>query len=484
MKITSLLCIAIAALATQQPALPQVPGNLNDEQWAETLQKASSVAMLSIQSDPEKYNGKVVIVFGRIGGVQLGDPKHFVVQQLYQPKSPDFVKGKNFSWEDWWGMTQADDQPAMRVYFGVWHTNCASTQEGRDRIRSLSTKGGPHLLGPFNQDKFAVIGVVRLFSDSFQPYLSLVDFRPMRPGATTTPSGSDSRPPAQPALEQTQYQKAVSIENARVRQLPPYTQERIGTFLKQGYGDYNATRWAEAAAAFEKVLAIDSQNFSAHWHAGEAYERLSQLESAEKHLQAAIQLIPSSMKPHVVMCCVLAKRNDTTNALASLERAVKNGYSTAFELRTNEAISKELRESAKFIELTAVSIDILCRYRKDASLFESRTEVIPMSYDATWTAVQRVLKEQKEKIRVTDKESGVVITENTEHGLLGSTFDQYFIVFERVSEEITRLNFKLFTYYDKTEKDGRVLRLPERPGFIDARAKKFIQNVSKPMAKK
>ena len=57
----------------------------------------------------------------------------------------------------------------MSVSFDAWYTNCASTAAGRDRIRSLST-------GEQYVKRYAIVAVVRLSSDTFQPYLSLIEF--------------------------------------------------------------------------------------------------------------------------------------------------------------------------------------------------------------------------------------------------------------------------------------------------------------------
>lgn len=482
MKTKILLLFFSALVATPFSGFAQTPGNMDDVQWSELAKAATSVSLTEIQQNPEKFNDQKVIVFGRIGNVKIGDQKTFVVQQLYQPKS------KNFNREDWLGATQQGEQPSMAVVFDTWYTNCASTAAGRDRIRSLSKKGSAYLMGPFNQERFALVAVVRLFSDTFQPYLSLIEFHAAKSEARgNAPSLPTQRPVVAPSLpsqrphQRTTLAEAMHAEQERVDGFDDSIKRQLSDLFLDAQAKQKDHRWAETAANCEKVLSIDPENHYAHSMLGNAYARLDKFELAEKHLSKAIQLMPADYSAYLAMFLVYARKGETNAAVAALETAVKNGSPTTYELRKDADVPDNFKHLPKFKELTAVSLDKLTADTRDADLFENRTMDLQMNYDAAWNAVEKALKDQRETFRLSDKENGLLITELTSHfGLGGFSYAQYFIVLERSGDVTSKISFKLFRYYADT--DGSLK--PDNKPFIENRAKKFLDNVNKAATKK
>ncbi len=381
----------------------------------------------------------------------------------------------------------------MTVFFDTWYTNCAATAGGRDRIRNLSTKGEAYLMGPFNQERFALVGVVRLYSDTFQPYLSLIEFRAAISGTggsanpSPNPQPSPGVPPSLPSQwppQRTKWAEAIQAEQARVNGFDDSIKRQLRDLFLDAQSKQKDHRWAETAANCEKVLAIDPENHYAHSMSGSAYARLDQFELAEKRLSKGIQLMPADYSTFLGMFLAYARKGETNAAMAALETAVKNGSPMTYELRKDTDVPDNVKRLPKFMELTAVSLDRLTANTKDADQFEIRTKELQMNYDAAWSAVEKALKDQKETMRLADKENGVMITESTLHGLLAGTRDQYFIVLERSGDAISKLNFKLFTYSAKTDDSGKTILKPENKPFIENRAKKFLDNVIKAATKK
>lgn len=466
MKTKILFLFFSALVAAPFSGFAQTPGNMDDVQWSELAKSATSVSLTEIDQNPEKFNNQKVIVYGIINGFEAGKKKGFV-QELELDGS----------------LAESHGRVAlvMSVSFDAWYTNCASTAAGRDRIRSLST-------GEQYVKRYAIVAVVRLSSDTFQPYLSLIEFHAAKQEAkSTAPSLPTQRPVVAPSLpsqlppQRTTLAEAMHAEQERVDGFDDSIKRQLRDLFLDAQAKQKDHRWAETAANCEKVLSIDPENHYALSMLGNAYARLDKFELAEKHLSKAIQLMPTDYSAYLAMFLVYARKGETNAALAALETAVKNGSPTTYELRKDTDVPDNFKHLPKFKELTAVSLDRLTANTKDADLFENRTTDLQMNYDTAWNAVEKALKDQREILYWSDKESGLLITKLTEHfGLGGPSYNQYFIVLERSGDITSKLNFKLFRYY--ADKD-RSLK-PENKPFIEKGAKKFLDNVNKAATKK
>jgi TPR repeat protein len=130
---------------------------------------AAVVPLGKIFADPDAYLGKSFRFYGSIGEVMIReDRKYFKFQEMHQTKSGQ--SGQFTGWDDWFKMTQGG--PSVTVLFDAWYKTNSQTAEGRKEIRGLanleSVPAGA--LGP----KFFILATVQQYSDTFQPYLSLV----------------------------------------------------------------------------------------------------------------------------------------------------------------------------------------------------------------------------------------------------------------------------------------------------------------------
>lgn len=164
-----------------------------------------------------------------------------------------------------------------------------------------------------------------------------------------SPVNTPATPASTPVLA---FSEAMKAESERVNGLEDSVKRQLRSFFLKAQAEMKNQRWTEAIANCEKVLSIDPQNQYACAMSGKAYERLNQFELAEKQLSKALQLIPADFTSHLRMFFVHAKKGEKDAAITSLQMAVKNGYSKAFELRTDKDVPGDFKEVPKFKELT------------------------------------------------------------------------------------------------------------------------------------
>ena len=301
----------------------------------------------------------------------------------------------------------------------------------------------------------------------------------------TAKSDVEPSPPKQGQRRLSQWEIAMKPEQERINRFDDSISRQLGNLMSDAQAKQGEYRWTETVSACAKILAIDPDNAYAHWMSGRAYARLEQLELAEEHLSKAMQLIPDDFRPYSEMFIVYAKRGATNDAIASLETAVRKGSFETYALRTDKDVPNNFKQLARFKELTAASLDRLAGYYcLDLDVFENRTEDLQMNYDAAWNAVEKALKSQSERIRISHKTSGFILTTPTAHGLFSGTMDQYIVVLESSGDATSRLHFKLMTWDSTTDDSGMRSVKPRSKPLIANRAAKFIDNVKKAAPKK
>jgi len=84
----------------------------------------------------------------------------------------------------------------------------------------------------------------------------------------------------------------------------------------------------------------------------------------------------------------------------------------------------------------------------NAKLFDNHTREYAFSYDQVWGAVSSLITAQNEKVVQTDKDTGVLMTDVTRHGIIGfPSYDQYCLFVEKVSDTSTKVTLKVLRYY-------------------------------------
>jgi hypothetical protein len=184
------------------------------------------------------------------------------------------------------------------------------------------------------------------------------------------------------------------------------------------------------------------------------------------------------------MFFVKARKGDTNAAFMSLDLANKKGFPYTFELRKDADVPASFKELPRFKQLTAISLDRLTADINGAASFQTRAIDMTVGVDDAWVAIQKVLKDQKETINVVDKENFLITTKRTAHGLLGGTYDSYFIVVEPIDSTKSRLVFKLLSFSSSVDSYGNVAMAPLSSSYAELRVEKFVSNVNKALTKK
>jgi len=114
-----------------------------------------------------------------------------------------------------------------------------------------------------------------------------------------------------------------------------------------------------------------------------------------------------------------------------------------------------------------------------SGLFDTRTVELRYPFDAVWRALGQTLAKQKEKGIREDKENGIIVTEETKHGIFA--FEQsfrYLIHLEKHGEESSKLTFKIYHY------DISMLKVPCDKQVLDSDARSFLKRIDQALSKK
>ena len=123
---------------------------------------------------------------------------------------------------------------------------------------------------------------------------------------------------------------------------------------------------------------------------------------------------------------------------------------------------------------------------QDSDKFDIHYRVYPSSFQEIWYVVNQQLNQQKEKSIQQSKGKGIIITDLTRHGIYGFPhYDKYYIVIEKLDRFSTKVNLKLFSYYRdmKDKKNTDIVLLPDNKTFVNKRAKKLLDKITKALAK-
>jgi murein DD-endopeptidase MepM/ murein hydrolase activator NlpD len=90
----------------------------------------------------------------------------------------------------------------------------------------------------------------------------------------------------------------------------------------------------------------------------------------------------------------------------------------------------------------------LCSQVENNDLFRANAIIdTNKPYEAVWAAVQKTLEQKKEKVLKADRDTGVIETDLTRHGVMGfPAFDKFIIVVEKVGDGNANVHFKRFGY--------------------------------------
>jgi hypothetical protein len=137
--------------------------------------KMLHLSLDAVIAHPDKYIGKTFRFIGGIGRTSVGDGKDAKVFQFVERNA-------------------LGDRKEIIVLFGGFYDRASKSIDGKEKIRILANQANES----FGGQGFTLIATVQEFSDTFQPYINLIDFRengenglqstPAKPSAVVNPS--------------------------------------------------------------------------------------------------------------------------------------------------------------------------------------------------------------------------------------------------------------------------------------------------------
>jgi hypothetical protein len=116
----------------------------------------------------------------------------------------------------------------------------------------------------------------------------------------------------------------------------------------------------------------------------------------------------------------------------------------------------------------------------NSSAFGVHRQDISATFDAVWNKVTERLTKNKDRIVVSDRESGLIVTALTHHFGFPPQYSKYCVAFDKITEDTTRVSLKLLSYANTNTKfgGGAVLE-PNSVTSVNRAAEKFLDELMK-----
>lgn len=129
-------------------------------------------------------------------------------------------------------------------------------------------------------------------------------------------------------------------------------------------------------------------------------------------------------------------------------------------------------------------VDALSQGTRDSAAFNFYTVSIDAPYTRVFRATVSVLNDQGDPVVQADSDKGYIVTAQAAHGVLYGHHRQYFVGFDRISDQKTEMTVKLFDWNDVDTDDPRIAYLQaDQNDFIAPRVSSFIEAVRAAAAK-
>jgi len=133
-------------------------------------------------------------------------------------------------------------------------------------------------------------------------------------------------------------------------QQPPANSATLDVLAQKAEGHYFAQEWADAAAAYQKLI-TEKPNDALVWHRlGTSRIFLKQYEEAIKNLEQAIKVGGSGPLDFYNLACAFALTGQKEKALDNLEKAINGGFTDRQQYETDSDLDS-LRGNTRFKEL-------------------------------------------------------------------------------------------------------------------------------------
>ena len=117
----------------------------------------------------------------------------------------------------------------------------------------------------------------------------------------------------------------------------------------------------------------------------------------------------------------------------------------------------------------------------EANAFNNHAREFPFSYDKVWDAIVGLLRDQKETILKSNKDTGVLETKMTTRGAMGFVYwEKLSLILEKSGEASTKVSFKLYRFDQVNDYQKGVGHLiPVSKAKVDPKSEAFLDKFSK-----
>jgi tetratricopeptide (TPR) repeat protein len=152
---------------------------------------------------------------------------------------------------------------------------------------------------------------------------------------------------AQKALALAPAEERASLQ-ALVRQLggtpvEPQGEAQVEQYLSEGQVALNKGEWAEAAQAYERVVALDPRSIAAHSALSYVYAQQGRLEQAEAQNLIVLEMVPTDLATLKNLAIIYRQMGQYDNALVYAQRALESPQASDADKQQLEAFIEELR---------------------------------------------------------------------------------------------------------------------------------------------
>lgn len=290
-----------------------------------------------------------------------------------------------------------------------------------------------------------------------------------------------------PLKKEITLEAALRQEKERIDKIEAIRKEEVLSLQANGVQAMKNQKWNSAIQTYDKLLELDPENYEANVNIGGAYAMLNEFEQSIHYLSKANQLIPADPHPYINMVYAYARKGDKDRAIDSLQNAINRGFKNLAHLKKDTDLPEDFRQDQRFKELTGLTLAKLTAGIKDAAFFDDQIQYFSHRYEDVWAVIENVLKDQKEKIIRSEKETGIIVTDLSRHGILGfPTYTKYYILLEKITENSCKLSFKLFAYSRVMEGRGarELILRPQSKSLANKRAMNFLESIKETLKKK
>jgi tetratricopeptide (TPR) repeat protein len=118
-------------------------------------------------------------------------------------------------------------------------------------------------------------------------------------------------------------------------------------YFNRGNAYFKKNDFENALKNYSRAIALDPGQADFHFNLGQTYARLGRDDRALESYERTVKTDPHYTLAYYNMACVYSKKNDASNSLACLVKAVSEGFSDASRMK-QEAALKNVSATPRF----------------------------------------------------------------------------------------------------------------------------------------